>query len=231
MYKVDVYNKYEDRKTAKLEQLSVKRDWMTPATYNCYPITVANTIGYGVSFEDDISFIWDGDVSHPAKGILGKEYIWEGRGEGTVSITTNLVFKTNPDVSLLTIPVPNNFIKEADVVSSLMSTSFWTGDITIVLKIRKEYIGKEIVIPAGNNIACILPISISQFNNSNLIIKNKLFPFKPIQDTKKYVDALHKFTDETGGRLRLYKKGLDEDGNKVGSHEVDSLTMNVTYED
>ena len=230
MYQVDVYMQDILKPTANLKQLSVNREWFTPATYNCYPMTFVNTIGYEVSFDKDICFVWDGNVAIPARPISGGEFIWEGRGEGTVSLTTNLIFKTDKDISFWTMPIPNHFVEEFDVLSSIISTSFWTGDITIVLKIKKEYIGKEILIPAGTPVASFLPISIAQFDGSTLNIKDARFPLPQIQNTQKYVDALHEFTNRTGGRLKLYKKGLDENGNKVGEHEIDLIRMNVEYE-
>lgn len=230
MYKVDVYKQDVSKPSADLQQLSVKRDWFTPATYNCYPMTFVNTIGYEVSFNEDIRFVWDGDVAIPARPLSGGEFIWEGRGEGTVSLTTNLIFKTDKDVSFWTMPIPNHFVEEFDVLSSVISTSFWTGDITVVLKIKKEYIGKEILIPAGKPVASLIPISVSQFDGSILNMKGTKFPFPQIQNTQEYVDALHDYTNETGKRLKLYKRGLDENGNHVGEHEIDIINMNVVYE-
>ena len=227
MYNVDVYLA-NNRKPAILSQLPVKRDWMSSnlGTYNCDPIVLANTVGYGISFPEDISFVWNGDLIKPGYGIMGKEYIWEGRPEGTVTINSNLIFKTDEDTSILTIPIPNNFTEEYSVISTVLATSFFTSPYSFVLKINKNYINKEIVIPAGTNIACVLPISIKQFDNSNINLTNTMWPFKDIHGRKEYVDALHKGRDE-GKKLRLYKKGIDELGNKVGDHEVSKIIMNV----
>lgn len=228
MYNVDAYIADPNIKSAKISQLPIKRDWFTSeyGTYNCDPLTLANTLGYGMSFDKDISFIWDGNSVKAASGILGKEYIWDGRPEGTVTIISNLIFKTDINTSMLTLPVPNYFPKEYSVVSTILSTSFFTSPFSVVLKINKEYINKEIFIPAGTNIACLLPISIKQFDEANINIKNKEWPFDNIQGRPEYVKALHKGRDE-GKRLKLYKKATDERGNKVGEHEVSKLTMNV----
>jgi len=229
MYNILAYRN-ENQGGAKLQQLRVQRDWMDPSTYSCYPVTQANVFGYGVYFEEDVSFMWNGDLSTAAVGICGKDNIWSdaGRGEGTVSFKTNLTFRSDENISLLTMPVPNDPMEEATVLSTILSTSFFTGDLSIVWKINPKFINKEIFIPAGKNIACILPISIQEFQNSNITILNQPFPYPKIHDRQEYVDALHASVRETGKKLRLYKKGLDEHGNLIGKHEVSNIILNVT---
>lgn len=229
MYNIKAYRSKKG-KGAKLKQLRVQREWMDPSTYSCYPVTQANVFGYGVYFDEDISFMWNGDRDTAAVGILGKDNVWSeaGRGEGTVSFTTNLNFRSEENISLLTMPVPNEPMEEAIVLSTILSTSFFTGELSIVWKINPKFINKEILVPAGKNIACILPISLQEFQNSNIEIINKPFPYPKIQDTQEYVDALHASVRETGKKLRLYKKGLDQHGNLIGKHEVSSIVLNVT---
>lgn len=229
MYNVDVYAQNKERGHAKLRQLSPKRNWMGTDNYSCYPIVVANAIGYGIYFDEDISFIWNGNHDSPAKGILGSKYIWEGRSDGTASFSTGLIFKSEESVSIMTCPVPNYFRYEYSVISTVLSTSFFTGELAIVLKINPDFINKEILIPANTDIACILPISISQFDESNINVIEKSFPYPRIQDRDEYIDSLHEYFNKTGNRLRLYKKGIDEKGNKVGNHEIGNIRMNVKY--
>lgn len=229
MYSITAYRNEKNR-GAKLRQLRIQRDWMDPSTYSCYPLTQANTFGYGVYFDEDISFIWNGDKSTAAQGICGKDNIWSdaGRGEGTVSFITNLVFRSEENISLLTMPVPNEPLEEATILSTILSTSFFTGELSIVWRINPNFINKEIFIPAGKSIGCILPISLQEFQNSNIKILNEPFPYPKIHDRQEYVDALHDSVRETGQKLRLYKKGLDEHGNVIGKHEVSNIVLNVT---
>jgi hypothetical protein len=226
MYNVEVYKDNLNIEGAKIRQLKIKRDWMQPITYNCTPVSLANTLGYGIYFEDDISFIWNGDLDSPAEGIIGKEHIWSGRGEGTVSFLTNLMFRTDENTSLLTMPVPNNFLKDATCISTILSTSFVTVDFSIVLKVHTP--NKEIFIPAGTDIACILPISIAQFQNSTLNVNEKVWPHENIQNSQPYLKYLKDLMAK-GENPKMYKKGIDHNGNKIGQHEVDRLTMNVVY--
>lgn len=229
MYSIDAYRPQLNN-GAKIKQLPYHRDWMSTPTYSCYPLVLANTFGYGVYFDEDISFIWHGNINVSAKATNGSKYVWDqqGRPEGTASIETNLWFKSEENISLLTLPVPNYFPEEYSVMSTILSTSFFTGPFSVGLKINKSYIDKEIIIPAGQIFACIIPLSISSFQNSNINIYNKPFPFKKIHDTAEYVNTLHQYRkDNDEKNLSLYKKGLDQDRNKIGAHEVQRIIMNV----
>lgn len=226
MYNLDVYKGDPTRTTAKIRQLEAKREWMSAATYHCYPITFANTLGYGIYFDEDISFTWDGIKNNPAIATLGKSNIWSGRPEGTVSFDTNLVFKSDENTSILTMPVPNQYVDGATVLTSVIASSFFTGTFPVVWKLDKPNF--EYFIPAGTNIACILPVSIAQFQDSNINIFNEAFPGRRIHNETEYVDAIHNSVDQDGLQPKLYKKGVDQFGNKLGKHEVDRLVMKVT---
>lgn len=225
MYEIDVYVK---ENSAKIKPMSSKRDWMHPTTYSCFPLLLGSTFGYGVYFDKDISFIWDG-TNNAAKGIIGSDYIWDGRGQGTVSFATGLNFKSKENISLLTLPVANRFMEEAVTLTSILSTSFFSGELSIVWKINPKYANKEIFIPAGKEIATIVPISIKEFENCNINIFKKPYPFQRIHDRQEYVDFLHASLRETGNTGKLYKKGIDEFGNVIGKHEIENFKMKITY--
>lgn len=227
MHNIDVYIDSPTMPTAKIRPLTLQRDWMHPMTYNCYPIALANTFGYGIYFDHDISFIWDGSKADGAVGIIGKENVWVGRGEGTVSFITNLIFKTDENTSLVTMPVPNEYIDGAHVLSTILSTSVFTGTFTVVWKLDTP--NKEYFVPAGTNIACVLPISIGSIQNSNFNIKNSLWPFESIQDSKEYMEYL-KGKNAERIRPQMYKKAIDHTGKTIGKHEVKKIILNVNYE-
>lgn len=229
MYSVEAYIENPLIPPAIISQIKVKRDWMGSDTYNCDPVTLANTLGYGISFPKDISFVWDGNPESLARGISGKEYVWEGRPDGTLSLLTNLIFKTNEDTSILTTSVPNVFTEEYGAISTIISTSFFTNSFSVVLKLNKNFANKEIVIPAKTNVACILPISVKQFDNSSIKIMRGKYPNENIHGNKDYIDALHDAKSK-GYRLKLYKKGMDHKGNIIGKHEAIKLNMNVENE-
>lgn len=227
MHNVDVYIDNMNLPTAKIRPLELKRDWMHSYTYNCHPIAMANTFGYGIYFDHDISFIWKGSRDEGAVGIIGKENVWVGRGEGTVSFASNLIFRTDENTSMLTMPVPNEYLDGAKVLSTILSTSVFTGTFTVVWKLDTP--NKEYLVPAGTNIACLLPISIASIQGSVFNIKNASSPFPRIQDSDEYMKYLKEKNSE-GLRPRMYKKGIDHTGKIIGRHEVDRIDLIVRYE-
>ena len=69
-----------------IEPLSIKREWMDNTfdahAYKCFPVGLTNQLGWGISFPEDISFIWDGinnaDPNH-IKILSGEKYAFGGR--------------------------------------------------------------------------------------------------------------------------------------------------------
>jgi Family of unknown function (DUF6065) len=226
-YNVDVYVENENNPSAIIKPLSIERSWMEPNIYHCTPLALLNKFGWGISFPEDISFIWDGDDNNPAEVIKGKEYCNPVRTYGTISMHTNYIFRTSSDVSLLTMPVPNEINKDAMCLTTGISSSFFTGSLNIVWKATS--INKEILIPANTNVASIMPISLKQFDNSTLTIKKGERGFKDIHNTQKYIDEMDKI-HKKNKLAGFYKKGLDENYNKIGRHEVVNFRLGVVNE-
>jgi hypothetical protein len=223
--------------TAKVEPLLVTRDWMdaTPEkhAYHCFPVTVANTVGWTISMPVDIKFIWDGlnDTSGDHITILeGESYVYTGRGQSSVSFNTNLLFKSDEKISLLTMTVPNYFNPDYEVISSLISTSFFRNPLPLAIKALTP--NKEILIPAGTPIATILPISLSTLKDS--VIEVKKFPYEWMEEwnskNKAYGDAAQVLSMK-GQWTDWYRDAVDQDGNKIGEHEVKALKLKTEYTD
>ena len=74
-----------------------------------------------------------------------------------------------------------------------------------------------------------MPVSVAQFQDSNINILNEIYPSeKRIQDTQEYLDEIQKAVLADKPRLKMYKKAIDHKGNSIGKHEVDNLKMRVT---
>ena len=120
----------EGRNAANIAQLPVKRQWMdeTPNkhAYQCMPLSLANSLGWGISFPEDISFIWDGICDTTAdhvKIISGNKYCFTSRGNATISFNTHLTVVTEENVTTLVMPVPNEFNENAQCFTNFISTS------------------------------------------------------------------------------------------------------------
>jgi hypothetical protein len=194
----------------KIEPMSIKRDWMDVTSekhaYRCFPVTQANVVGWNISCTQDIVFTWDGinDQTDQHITLTSPEGSYAGRGQSTVSLNTSLVFRTDPDVSILTINPVNYFNEDFETLSNLISTSFYDNPLPLAIKAKKANV--ETVIKAGTPIATIIPISLTHLNNTSIEINN--------------------YTDE-GQWTDWYRDAVNEKGESLGSHEVKTLRLSV----
>lgn len=229
MYTIDAFKVSSIH--ADISQLSVKRDWMEDTydrhAYNCFPVTLTNRMGFGISFDEDISFMWDGVSDSSPKHIKilsGHKYVNAARANGTISFNTGIRFKTDENVSLLIMPVPNMFYDGAQSFTTLISTSFFEGHLPCVWKITKPFV--KITIPANQPVAAIIPISIQSINNSEIIFKNsESMPTANIDGIKH--QAAVKEINSRGEWTNFYKNAVDYQGNSVGNHEVRNINLYV----
>lgn len=216
--------------TAHIEQLPAIRDWMDASNdkhaYMCFPLTLTNRMGWGISFPEDIVFIWDGvDDTTPDHVRIIKGHKWANtkRGNATISFETGLVFKTNNDVTILTMPVPNQFISGTQCFTALISTSFYHSALPVAWKITEA--NKEITIPAGTPVTAVLPMSLTALQNDyELRIDKTPVGQEYWEENAKYGQAFQEKTS-AGGWSKMYRDALDYNGNKIGEHETKSIKL------
>jgi len=215
---------------AAISQLPAARPWMDSSidkhAYMCFPMALTNRLGWGISFPEDIVFIWDGiDDTSPdhVKVIKGEQYASAKRGNATISFESALVFKTDEDITMLTMPVPNQFIAGTQCFTTLISTSFYMPEFPIAWKITKP--NEEIVIPAGTPVAAVLPISLTQLQEDfTLEFTEEPMPYSYWEEVQKYGEAAQK-KNEVGDWSKMYRDAVDYDGNTVGKHETKSIKL------
>lgn len=230
MYSIEAYRLFD---SGNIDQSPIKRDWMDETydrhAYNCFPVTLTNGLGWSISFPEEISFVWDGisDSSpHHVKVLSGEKYVSARRANGTISFNAGIGFKTEKDLSMLCIPTPNFFIRGAHCFTTLISTSFFHGDFPIVWKITEPLL--KIVIPANTPVANIIPISLTNLQNSEINfekIENMPSTKCPQQfsmsETQRILDS--------GNWTNFYRNAVDACGNMLGEHEVKSIKLKVNY--
>lgn len=212
--------------------MSIKRDWMdiTPQghAYRCFPVTQANMVGWSLSCEDDIRFIWNGinDTSSENVKILDeKPYMYTGRGQSTISFSTGLVFKSDENISLLTISPVNFFNEDFETMSSLISTSFLDTGFPLAIKARNP--NKEITIKAGTPLATIVPISLTAMDNTAIeIIDYSDVDRKREMANRSYGEAAQ-VVNQSGQWTDWYREAVNEKGESIGSHETKVLRLSV----
>lgn len=230
MYNIEIYRL--NKNAADIFPLPVKRDWMDETfdrhAYRCFPISLANGLGFGISFPEDISFIWDGitdtSPSH-IKILTGEKYCSLGRGNATLSFNTGLLIKTDENTTMLHMPVPNYFIEGVSPYTTLISTSFFGSQFPCAWRITTPY--KVITIKAGTPIISLLPINLSGINNSTVCVKD-------IKDYSENLSNKHEYNSDLKPREKvkglwtdLYREGVDIYGRKIGNHETKSIKLNV----
>lgn len=222
-----VYKNIED--SASISQISVNRSWMDETSnkhaYQCLPVSIANTLGWGISFPEDISFIWDGisDTTDSHVQILsGHKYCSTARGNATISFNTYLNFKTDENVTTLIMPVPNEFNDYAQCFTSLISTSFYKSMLPIAWKITKP--NEKIIIPAGTPIASIIPISLTSLQDFQIEISTEKIP-EEYQDEIEEDMLMFKEMSKLGKFTQLYRKAMNSRGDSVGKHELKKINL------
>lgn len=229
MYSFEVYRMFNSRTI--FQPLSIRRDWLDDLVpenhgYKCFPMALANTIGYGIAFPEDISFTWNGEYNASNKNVQvlkGANYTNLNRGWNTISFLSGIRFKTDPDVSMLAYPVPNQFIDGYQPFTTVISTSFYKGEYQIAAKITRP--SHTITIEAGTPVIAVMPISLSYLNNSEAIEKPYTDlgkdDFMPMDYTRAMSDA-----NQSGKFTNYYRDAIDHHGNKLGEHEVKSIKLN-----
>lgn len=222
---------YRFNNNSIISQSSVKRDWMENThekhAYNCFPVTLTNSVGWTISFPEDIHFIWDGisdtNPNH-VKILQGHKYAYNGRSNSTISFSTGIALRTEDHVSMLTMPVPNLFNQDYQIFTTIMSTSFFSGEFPIVAKIMVP--NKVITIKAGTPIATIVPISLSEINNSEIVYDN-IKNLKVSNCDESYSEKIRESIVSSGRWTNFYRNAVDACGNILGKHEVKSIRMKV----
>jgi hypothetical protein len=212
--------------------MSIKRDWMdeTPQghAYRCFPVGQANMIGWSLSCKDDVRFIWNGindTSSENVKIIDEKPYIYTGRGQSTISFSTGLIFRSDENVSLLTINPVNLFNEDFETMSSLITTSFYPNPLPLAIKARVP--NKEVVIKAGTILATIIPISLTMLNNTAINI-NAYTDIDRVRENanREYGEAAQKI-NQSGQWTDWYRDAVNEKNESVGKHEAKTLKLSV----
>jgi hypothetical protein len=219
-------------KTAEIRQLPVSRDWMDATNdkhaYHCFPMSLTNRMGWGISFPEDITFIWDGvfDSSNEHVKILsGESYCSANRGNATISFNTGLHFRTDENTTTLVMPVPNQFIDGIQCFTALISTSFLTSALPIAWRITRPNI--EITIPAGTPVASVIPISLTNLETYELLVEDANFTQEDWQLMSDYGNSIHQY-NLRGEWSNFYKNATNHGHKKIGNHEIRNINLKTT---
>lgn len=229
MTTIKVIKAFQDH--ADIEQLDMKRDWMENTAhrhaYHCFPVSLANRLGWAISFPEDISFIWDGSqdpASYHVKILKGHRFANVNRANHTISFEPGLRFESDENISLLTMPVPNQFIRGAQCFTTLLSTSVMPGSLPVAWMITEPNL--EITIPAGTPVAAVFPVSLTDVQSFEL----ELFDYKYDREYELYMKARGDEAEKknsVGDWSHFYRDAVDHTGAPIGKHESKKIVMKV----
>ena len=216
----------------QISPMSIKRDWMDVTSeghaYRCFPVTQANVIGWNLSCNEDIEFIWDGtndQTPNHIEIITGPDGSYGGRGQSSISFHTGLIFRTDEDVSLLAINPVNYFSNDFETMSSLMTTSFYDNPLPLAIKAKKA--NEKIVIKAGTPLATIVPISLSTLNNTAIKIVDYKDQDRKRQEANESYGKAAQVVNTSGQWTDWYRDAINENSEVLGKHEVKVLKLSV----
>jgi hypothetical protein len=217
--------------SATVLPLSVKREWMDETweahAYKCFPVSLTNQMGWGISFPEDITFIWDGisdSTPDHVKILSGEKYAYAERSNATVSFNTGTTFKTDQNYSLLTMPVPNNFTDGYQPFTTIMSSSFYSGDLSCAIRVTRPNV--EITIKANTPVFCIVPIDLTSLQDSEIeFFDSSEMPPRSF-DANDYSKAGAE-SNGVGKWTNFYRNATDHLGNSLGKHQVKAIRLRV----
>jgi hypothetical protein len=214
-----------------IEPLSIKREWMDNTfdahAYKCFPVGLTNQLGWGISFPEDISFIWDGITDSTPEHVTilsGEKYAYPGRANGTISFNCGLMIKSQDHLSLLSMPVPNLFIDGAVPFTTLISSSFFRGELPIAWMITKP--NEVITIKAGTPVIAILPINLEELQNSEITYRP--YSILPPESFNHQEYGQHVYElNRSGVWSNFYRDAVDHLKNSIGKHQVKAIRLKV----
>ena len=158
------------------------------------------------------------------KVLKGHKYVYTGRANGTISFRTGIRLLTDENTSIWQGPVPNNFIDGIQAFSSIISTSFFDGEFPCAMMITRPNV--EITIKANTPIISLIPIDLSEIQNSKIEFDDlKNAPISNI-DINSY-SAEISLINKNGRWSDFYRNATDHLGNKIGKHQVKSIKLHV----
>ncbi len=122
--------------------------------------------------------------------------------------------------------VPANYFNlDFEVMSSLISTSWFDNDFPLAIKAKTP--NKEILIKAGDPIATIIPISLTELDNTSIKIYDYEDPEHIRQNKHKSYGIAAQEVNKSGNWTDWYRDAINEKGESLGSHETKVLRLSV----
>jgi len=228
MYKISAYRLNDN---CSVKQSSVKRGWMEETynrhAYNCFPVSLTNSLGWSISFPEDISFVWNGvsdSNKENVKILSGEKYVSTARANATLSFNTGIIFETDENLSMMAMPVPNEFNSDFQIFTTIITSSFFSGEFPVVARVLAP--NKVITIKANTPVANILPVSLTDLQNSEIVF-SKIRKLAESHCDEDFAAQTRKNILESGKWTNFYRDAINPCGDSIGKHEVKAIRLGV----
>lgn len=209
---------------------NLKRDWFIKHAYFCLPLVIGNQYGFGIKSLKTFKVKWNGGEtsSDVIVEILDKgdtpshQSISSHFGMGTITIQNRFTFRTPPDINLMTINPPNQFIDGIHHMTGVVETDNLRRDFTFNLKITRP--NTEIIINKGDLVGCVLPIPRHFVDKFELVNGYDIFTEDQIKEEQIAMRdfGIERSTEDIkkpNGNGRRYFKGEDVYGCPFKDHQ------------
>ena len=110
-------------------------------------------------------------------------------------------------------------------MSNVISTSFYDNPLPLAIKVKKA--NEKITIKAGTTIATLIPISLTELNNTVIkIVDYKDEDRKRVEANISYGKAAQE-VNSSGNWTDWYRNAVNEKQESLGSHEVKALKLDI----
>lgn len=139
------------------------RDWFTPHFHYCQPLIEANSVGFVVISESDVSLMWNGGdqpsdlvVEIGDRPNVAIQNIHSHFGYGIVTVDHPWILRTSPGINLY-IGQPPNFITDGlQAMAAIVETDHLRTDFTFNIKVTRP--GVVIRWQRGDPIGFFMPV-------------------------------------------------------------------------
>jgi hypothetical protein len=144
-----------------------KRDWFSKHAYLCLPLVIGNQYGFAVKSLHHATFLWNGGPepadttitvhnTDEAEAFGGLQLLASQFGLGIVTVQTAFALRTPPEINLMTLQPPNQFIDGLQNLTGVVEADNLRRDFTFNLKITRSNFPVEIKV--GDLLSAVMPI-------------------------------------------------------------------------
>jgi len=165
------------------------RDWFVPHAYKCTPLTCANTIGWDLVLNETVIVEWDGGVYKENLTVIEGKGAKSHFGMGTFTLDPGYVWRTDENMNLMVMPVPNTDNTDIQTMSAVIETDWLSYPWFLTIRVLNK--GKT-TIPKGTPVARVIPVNTGDTENTKIY---RIDEPESIQDERKALTDERNKTD------------------------------------